>query len=71
MIFSSGGVPLLTGSCCGAPMDLFADYGDEDFSPVRRAAMFEQKNPLPGTELHFVVHDRHGLAGTRQHHSDM
>ena len=50
---------------------LFANNGDEDFSPVRCATMFEQENALPGSELHLTIDNRHGLAGARQDHADM
>ena len=33
--------------------------------------MFEQENALPGSELHFSIDNRHGLAGARQDHADM
>ena len=49
----------------------FADCGDEDSSPMRRAAMFEKENALPRSELHFSVHNWHGLAGVRQDHADV
>ena len=32
--------------------------------------MFEQENALPGSELHFSIDNRHGLAGARQDHAD-
>jgi hypothetical protein len=44
---------------------LFADSRNQDFSPVGRATMFEQENALPGSELHFAINNRHGLAGPR------
>jgi hypothetical protein len=50
---------------------LFANNGDEEFSPVGRATMFEQENALPGSELHLAIDNRHGLAGARQDHADM
>ena len=43
----------------------FADDGDENFSPVRGAPMFEEKNPLPRSKLHSSVGNRHCLAGAR------
>jgi len=33
--------------------------------------MFKKENTLPRSELHFSVHNRHGLAGARKHHPDM
>jgi hypothetical protein len=38
---------------------------------MRRAAMFEKENALPRSELHFSVHNWHGLAGVRQDHADV
>ena len=35
------------------------------------AAMLEQKNPLPGSELHFPVDNRHGLVRAGQNHADV
>src|SRR5207244_5037093 len=50
---------------------LFANDGDENFSPVRGAPMFEQENALPRSKLHFSVGNRNCLAGARQDHADM
>jgi hypothetical protein len=50
---------------------LFPNDREENLSPVRCAAMFEQKNALPGSELHFMIDNRHRLAGARQDHADM
>src|SRR4029077_13412796 len=50
---------------------LFANDGDEDFSQVGCATVFEQENALPGSELHLTIDNRHGLAGTRQYRADM
>ncbi len=33
--------------------------------------MFEQKNALPGSELHFTIDDRHSFTGARQDHADV
>ena len=49
----------------------FADDGDRNVSPVRRAPVFEQKNALPGAEVHFSINDRHCLARSRQCHFDV
>ena len=38
---------------------------------MRRATVFEQKNALPGSELHFTIDDRHSFTGARQDHADM
>ena len=50
---------------------LISDNGDKNFSPMRRAAMLEQKNALPSSELHLTIDNRHGLAGARQDHANM
>jgi hypothetical protein len=36
-----------------------------------RAPVFEQKNALPGSELHFPIDNRYCLACARQYHPDM
>ena len=33
------------------------------------APVLEEKNSLPGAELHFSIDNRHGLARARQHHA--
>ncbi len=38
---------------------------------MRRDAVFEEKNSLPGPELHFSFHNRDRLARSRQNHADM
>src|SRR2546422_4788833 len=38
---------------------------------MRGAAMLEEKNTLPGSELNFPIGNRHGFAGAREHHADM
>ena len=53
------------------PLQSFAYRGDENLPPMWRPAMFEQENALPGAELHFAVHDWHGLAGACEDHADM
>ena len=57
--------PLALNTYWSAPLQSFADRGDKDFSPMRCAAVFEEENTLPRSELHFSVHNRHGLAGAR------
>ena len=52
-------------------LQLFAHDGDEQFSPVWSASVLKKENPLPRPELHFSVHNRHGLASACQHHSDV
>ena len=44
---------------------LFANDREENFSPMRRAPMFEQKNSLPGPELHPPIRNRNGFAAMR------
>jgi hypothetical protein len=34
-------------------------------------AVFEEKNSLPGSELHFSIHNRDRLARSRQNHADV
>jgi hypothetical protein len=55
----------------GAPVRLFADDRDADFSPVRVASVLKEKNPLPGSKLHSSINDRNGLAGARQDRTDV
>ena len=50
---------------------LFADDCDLNATPVWIAAVFEHKNPLPGAELQFAVHDWNRLAGSGQHHPNV
>ena len=50
---------------------LFANDGDEDFSSVGCATMFEQENALPGSELHFSIENGHRLAGACQDHANV
>ena len=38
---------------------------------MRDVAVFEEKNSLPGSELHFSIHNRDGLARSRQNHADV
>ena len=38
---------------------------------MRGVAVFEEKNSLPGSELHFSIHNRDRLARSRQNHADM
>ena len=38
---------------------------------MRCASMLKKENALPRSELHFSVHNRHGLAGARKDHADM
>jgi len=38
---------------------------------MRGVAVFEEKNSLPGPELHFSIHNRDRLARSRQNHADM
>ena len=50
---------------------LFANNRHGKSSPMWRAAMFEQENALPRSELHFLIHNRNCLTGARQCHPDM
>jgi len=36
-----------------------------------RSPMFKHKNALPGSKLHFAIHNRYCLARASQHHPDM
>jgi hypothetical protein len=36
-----------------------------------RAPVFEEKDPLPRSKLHFAIHNRYCLTGARQCHPDM
>ncbi len=38
---------------------------------MRGIAVFEEKNSLPGSELHFSIHNRDRLARSRQNHTDV
>jgi hypothetical protein len=38
---------------------------------MRGVAMFEKKNSLPGSELHFSIRNRDRLARSRQNHADV
>ncbi len=38
---------------------------------MRSAAMFEQENALPCSELHFPIDKWNGLAGASQDHADV
>ena len=38
---------------------------------MRRGAVFEEKNALPGSELHFSIQNRDRLARSRQNHADV
>jgi hypothetical protein len=38
---------------------------------MRCAAVFEEENALPRSELYFCVHNRQGLAGARKDHADV
>ena len=38
---------------------------------MRCATMLKEENALPGSELHFSVHNRHGPAGAREDHADV
>jgi len=44
---------------------------DPNLSSMRGATMFEEKNSLPRSELHFPIDDRDGFACSRQNHANM
>jgi hypothetical protein len=50
---------------------LLANNSDGSFSPMWRAAVFEEKDPLPRSKLHLPIHNRYCLVGARQCHPDM
>src|SRR5882762_8676099 len=50
---------------------LFANNSDENFSPMRRAPVFEEENALPRSKLHFSIDHRYGFTRSRQCHPDM
>jgi hypothetical protein len=50
---------------------LFSDNCERNPASMRCNAVFEEKNSLPGSELHFSIHDRDRLARSRQNHADM
>jgi hypothetical protein len=50
---------------------LFTNDCHENFSLMGRAPMFKQENALPGSELHFSIHNRYCLIGARQCHPDV
>ena len=52
-------------------LQLFTDNRDTNLPPMGSAPMLEEKNSLPGTELHFSIDNRHGLARARQHHANV
>ena len=63
MILCSGGLQY--------DRQLLAGDGHGNFSPMRGAAMLEEKNSLPGAELHFPIDNRHRLAGARERHANV
>src|SRR5437879_1960695 len=50
---------------------LLADNGERDVTAMRGSAVLEQKNSLPGAELHLPVNNRHTLARARQDHPNV
>src|SRR5439155_25340218 len=62
--------PLPMGDWVNCPY-LFAYYRDCNLPPVRRMPMFEDKNSLPGAQLHFTADDRNGFARPGQDHPNM
>jgi hypothetical protein len=55
----------------GSPLQSFADNRYENLTPMRGAAMLEQKYPLPGSELHPSIDYRYRFTGARQDHADV
>ena len=50
---------------------LLAHNSDPNFPPMWCTTMFEEKNSLPGSKLHFPICDRNGLTYSRQNHADV
>jgi hypothetical protein len=50
---------------------LLADNGERDVTAMRGSAVLEQKNSLPGAELHLAINNRHILARARQDHPNV
>ncbi len=50
---------------------LFAYNCERNPAPMRGVAVFEEKNSLPGSELHFSIDDWDGLVRSRQNHADV
>src|SRR5947207_11273690 len=44
---------------------------DPNLASMWCATMFEEKNSLPGSELHFPIDDRDGFAWSRQNHANV
>ena len=61
------------GPCLGDERSLpsLADHADGDLARVRAAAVFEEKDALPGAEGHAAVDDRDDLAGAGECHADV
>ena len=55
----------------GQPLQLFADDGECELSPMRGSPVFKQENALPRSKLRFPVGNRNCLAGARQGHADV
>jgi hypothetical protein len=47
------------------------DNGDRNLPTMRIAAVFEEKDPLPRTELHSSINNRNSLARPSQRHADV
>jgi len=50
---------------------LFAHNRDPNLAPMWCTTMFEEKNSLPGSKLHFPIDDRDDLTRSRQNHADV
>src|SRR5207244_13033475 len=49
-------------------LKLLADNRERDVTAMLGWAVLEQKNSLPGAELHLAINNRHTLADARQDH---
>src|SRR5438552_2854518 len=50
---------------------LLADNRERDVTAMRSSAVLEQKNSLPGAELHLAINNLHTLADARQDHPNV
>jgi len=67
----SDSITRFVSACPAVALYLFADDCDQYFFAVRCAAMFEQKNALPGSELHFSIANGHRLVCACQDHANV
>ena len=52
-------------------LSLLAHNRDPNLAPVWCTTMFEEKNSLPDSKLHFPIRNRNGLTRSRQNHADV